>query len=207
MLTSSCWVVATLFFVAVHSFKVPNAVHSISQLKISLSKTDSVPISVSDGLKTQAFKASLFASSVSSILLLEVFPRVAMAAGAAPEGFITTESGLQYRDIVEGTGDKPVPGDMVRVHYTGWLDGFDSPKKFDSSYDRRSPLGFKVGTRMVIAGWDEGILTNLKVGGKRELIIPASLGYGVRGAGGVIPPNATLYFRIELVGLGAKANR
>lgn len=123
------------------------------------------------------------------------------------DGFITTSSGLKYRDIKAGDGASPQPGDTVRVMYTGWLDDFDSEKKFDSSYDRRSPLVFKVGVRQVIAGWDEGLLTNMKVGGKRELIIPASLGYGARGAGGVIPPNATLYFRIELVGIGAKANR
>jgi FKBP-type peptidyl-prolyl cis-trans isomerase len=114
---------------------------------------------------------------------------------------------LKYYDIKEGTGATPVPGDTVRVHYTGWLDGFDSEKKFDSSYDRRSPLSFPVGTKRVIAGWDEGILSNLKVGGKRNLIIPADLGYGSRGAGGVIPPNAVLYFTIELVGIGAQANR
>lgn len=94
----------------------------------------------------------------------------------------------------------------MRVHYTGWLDDFESEKKFDSSYDRRSPLSFPVGTRKVIAGWDEGILTDLKVGGKRNLIIPPELGYGSRGAGGVIPPNAKLYFSIELVGIGAKGN-
>lgn len=104
---------------------------------------------------------------------------------------ITTDSGLQYIDLVEGTGASPVPGDTVRVHYTGWLEGFNSDKKFDSSYDRRSPLVFKVGVRQVISGWDEALLTNLKVGGKRNVIIPSQLGYGSRGAGGVIPPDAT----------------
>jgi peptidylprolyl isomerase len=115
---------------------------------------------------------------------------------------IMTESGLQYKDIKVGDGSSPIAGDTVRVHYTGWLEGFDSEKKFDSSYDRRSPLAFKVGVRQVIAGWDEGLLTNMKVGGKRELVIPPSLGYGARGVGGFIPPNATLYFRIELIGVG-----
>lgn len=121
--------------------------------------------------------------------------------------FTETESGLKYRDTKVGSGEIPIPGDTVRVHYTGWLDDFESEKKFDSSYDRRSPLVFKVGVKQVIAGWDEALLTNMKVGGKREIIIPASLGYGQRGAGGVIPPNATLYFKIELVGIGAKANK
>lgn len=121
--------------------------------------------------------------------------------------FVESESGLKYRDIKIGDGASPVPGDAVRVHYTGWLDGFESEKKFDSSYDRRTPLGFKVGVRQVIAGWDEALLTNMKVGTKRQVIIPPALGYGARGAGGVIPPNATLYFTMELVGIGAKANR
>ena len=106
-----------------------------------------------------------------------------------------------------GEGQVPIPGDSVRVHYTGWLDNFESEKKFDSSYDRRSPLVFTVGVRQVIAGWDEALLTNFKVGGKRNVIIPAELGYGSRGAGGVIPPGATLYFTMELVGVGSKANR
>ena len=132
----------------------------------------------------------------------------AVSAGiVGADGFITTDSGLKYRDTTVGEGEMPIPGDTVRVHYTGWLDDFDSEKKFDSSYDRRSPLVFKVGVKQVIAGWDEGLLTNLKVGGKRDLVIPATLGYGTRGAGGLIPPNDTLYFKIELVGIGNKANR
>mmetsp|Transcript_28653 Transcript_28653/g.28980 ORF Transcript_28653/g.28980 Transcript_28653/m.28980 type:complete len:213 (-) Transcript_28653:67-705(-) len=121
--------------------------------------------------------------------------------------YTTTDSGLKYYDVKVGDGEVPLPGQMVRVHYTGWLDGINGEKKFDSSYDRRQPLSFKVGARQVIAGWDEGILSNLKVGGKRYLIIPSDLGYGARGAGGVIPPGATLYFTVELVGIGAKANR
>ena len=90
------------------------------------------------------------------------------------------------------------------VNYKGWLDDFESGKTFYSSYDRRTPLVFKVGVRQVIAGWDEALLTNMKVGTKRDVIIPAALGYGSRGAGGVIPPNAVLYFRMELVGIGNK---
>jgi peptidylprolyl isomerase len=111
----------------------------------------------------------------------------AKAADDKYSDYTTTESGLKYKDLKEGEGATPSPGDTVKVHYTGWLEDFESPKKFDSSYDRRSPLVFKVGVRQVIAGWDEGLLTNLKVGGKRNLVIPAALGYGSRGAGGVIP--------------------
>lgn len=122
----------------------------------------------------------------------------------AEEDFITTESGLKYRDTKVGDGALPKPGDTVKVHYTGWLDGFESEKKFDSSYDRRSPLQFKVGTRQVISGWDEALLTDMKVGTKRQVIIPPELGYWSRGAGGVIPPGATLYFNMELVGVVPK---
>ena len=125
---------------------------------------------------------------------------------AVSDSFIETESGLKYRDVQVGTGESPIPGSTVRVNYTGWLDDFDSVKKFDSSYDRRKPLVFKVGVRQVIAGWDEALLSNMKVGTKRDVIIPAALGYGSRGAGGVIPPNAVLYFRMELVGIGNKSN-
>lgn len=149
-----------------------------------------------------AERATLSAIAVSSALVV-----LANGAGAAETNFVKTESGLQYRDLKEGEGASPVPGDTVRVHYTGWLDDFESEKKFDSSYDRRTPLTFKAGVRQVIAGWDEALLTNMKVGTRRQVIIPPELGYGARGAGGVIPPNATLYFTMELVGIGAKANR
>ena len=110
-----------------------------------------------------------------------------------------TASGLGYVDLVEGTGPQPKPGESVRVHYTGWL---ENGKKFDSSHDRREPLVFPIGHGNVIKGWDEGVGT-MKVGGKRKLVIPASLGYGPQGAGGVIPPNATLIFEVELLGIGA----
>ena len=110
-----------------------------------------------------------------------------------------TASGLGYVDLVEGTGPQPKTGESVRVHYTGWL---ETGKKFDSSHDRREPLVFSVGRGQVIKGWDEGV-GSMKVGGKRKLVIPASLGYGERGAGGVIPPGATLIFEVELLGIGA----
>jgi len=111
---------------------------------------------------------------------------------------ITTDSGLKYIDEVVGTGDAPTRGKKVRVHYTGRLtDG----KKFDSSVDRGQPFEFIIGVGQVISGWDEGV-ASMKVGGKRQLIIPPALGYGARGAGGVIPPNAELIFDVELLGVG-----
>jgi peptidylprolyl isomerase len=111
---------------------------------------------------------------------------------------ITTPSGLQYVDEVVGTGDSPTKGKSVKVHYTGRLrDG----KKFDSSVDRNEPFVFSIGVGQVIKGWDEGVMS-MKVGGKRQLIIPADLGYGARGAGGAIPPNAELIFDVELLGVG-----
>jgi peptidylprolyl isomerase len=110
---------------------------------------------------------------------------------------VTTKSGLKYIDTMVGTGDSPKTGDEVTVHYTGYLtDG----KKFDSSVDRKTPFSFTIGYGQVIKGWDEGVAT-MKVGGKRKLIIPPALGYGSRGAGGVIPPNAELVFDVELLGV------
>ncbi len=109
---------------------------------------------------------------------------------------ITTPSGLQYQDIEVGSGAKPQKGQEVVVHYTGWLQS--NNQKFDSSVDRGQPFSFTLGQGMVIQGWDEG-LASMHVGGKRRLIIPAALGYGARGAGGVIPPNATLVFDVELL--------
>jgi FKBP-type peptidyl-prolyl cis-trans isomerase FkpA len=114
---------------------------------------------------------------------------------------ITTPSGLQYEDHAVGEGAEAKRGDHVRVHYTGWLykDG-QQGAKFDSSRDRNDPFEFPLGAGMVIRGWDEGV-AGMKVGGQRTLIIPAELGYGARGAGGVIPPNATLKFDVELLGV------
>jgi peptidylprolyl isomerase len=113
------------------------------------------------------------------------------------EQVIETATGLGYFEIVEGTGARPKTGDTVSVHYTGWL---KSGTKFDSSHDRGQPLEFPIGRGRVIKGWDEGVGT-MKVGGKRKLIIPAHLGYGDSGAGGVIPPGATLIFEVELMGV------
>ena len=109
-----------------------------------------------------------------------------------------TPSGLQYEDTVVGTGASPKTGQTCVMHYTGWLwENEPKGKKFDSSVDRGQPFEFQIGRGMVIKGWDEGVAT-MKVGGKRTLLIPAALGYGSRGAGGVIPPNATLVFDVEL---------
>ena len=110
---------------------------------------------------------------------------------------ITTASGLVIEDIITGEGDAAAAGIEVTVHYTGWLtDG----KKFDSSKDRDDPFVFPLGAGHVIRGWDEGV-QGMKVGGKRKLTIPSGLGYGSRGAGGVIPPNAILVFEVELLGV------
>jgi FKBP-type peptidyl-prolyl cis-trans isomerase FkpA len=111
---------------------------------------------------------------------------------------VTTSSGLQYWDVTVGTGAQAAPGRTVSVHYTGWL---TTGEKFDSSRDRNEPFSFPLGAGQVIKGWDEGV-AGMKVGGKRQLKIPADLGYGARGAGGVIPPNATLIFDVELLDVG-----
>ena len=108
---------------------------------------------------------------------------------------ITTPSGLKIEEIHVGTGDTAQAGHFVSVHYTGWL---TNGSKFDSSKDRDEPFEFSLGAHMVIAGWDEGV-QGMKVGGIRKLTIPPQLGYGARGAGGVIPPNATLVFEVELL--------
>lgn len=113
----------------------------------------------------------------------------------------TTPSGLQYEDSTTGEGAVATAGQRVTVHYTGWLyNNGEQGAKFDSSKDRNDPFVFQLGAGMVIRGWDEGV-AGMKIGGKRTLIIPAALGYGARGAGGVIPPNATLKFDVELLGL------
>ncbi len=122
-------------------------------------------------------------------------PATAQTAGKP----MTTASGLQVIDTKVGTGASPRTGQTCVMHYTGWLyENGAKGKKFDSSVDRGQPFEFPIGQRRVIAGWDEGV-ASMKVGGKRTLIIPAKLGYGERGAGGVIPPNATLLFEVELL--------
>jgi peptidylprolyl isomerase len=160
----------------------------------------------------RSFRYSLLACTAASLVALaaapdpskETAPKPA-AEAATKEGkttkMITTPSGLQYEDTVVGTGASPKPGQKCVMHYTGWLwENGAKGKKFDSSVDRGQPFEFQIGVGMVIKGWDEGVMT-MKVGGKRTLLIPPGLGYGSRGAGGVIPPNATLVFDVELLGL------
>jgi peptidylprolyl isomerase len=126
---------------------------------------------------------------------------LALSESAAAQNAVTTPSGLKYIDTKVGTGASPKTGQTCVMHYTGWL--YENGKKgakFDSSVDRGAPFEFPIGTGRVIKGWDEGV-ASMKVGGKRTLIIPPELGYGARGAGGVIPPNATLLFDVELLGI------
>jgi peptidylprolyl isomerase len=126
---------------------------------------------------------------------------LALSESADAQNVMTTSSGLKYIDVKPGTGASPQTGQTCVMHYTGWL--YENGKKgakFDSSVDRGQPFEFKIGMGQVIRGWDEGVAT-MKVGGKRTLIIPPALGYGARGAGGVIPPNATLMFDVELLAI------
>jgi peptidylprolyl isomerase len=143
------------------------------------------------------------------LILLAMTAAAGLAAVGAPSAAtaqpapkpVTTASGLQYIDTKVGTGASPRTGQTCVMHYTGWLyENGAKGKKFDSSVDRGTPFEFPIGMQRVIAGWDEGVAT-MKVGGKRTLIIPAKLGYGDRGAGGLIPPNATLIFDVELLGI------
>jgi peptidylprolyl isomerase len=131
-----------------------------------------------------------------AVLLFAVTALADTSTPMKPKGKeITTPSGLKYYEIKAGNGAQPKAGQRVTVHYTGWLtDG----KKFDSSVDRGEPFQFQIGIGQVIKGWDEGV-ASMKKGGKRQLHIPPDLGYGARGAAGVIPPNATLIFDVELL--------
>ncbi|MBN1994663.1 MAG: FKBP-type peptidyl-prolyl cis-trans isomerase [Anaerolineae bacterium] len=136
------------------------------------------------------------ATMIVEVELLDILPGAPTAATEVDEAdYTATESGLKYYDFAEGAGDSPEQGQQVVVHYTGWL---ENGTKFDSSLDRGTPFDFNLGMGQVIPGWDEGVAT-MKVGGKRQLVIPPELGYGESGAGGVIPPNATLIFEVELL--------
>jgi peptidylprolyl isomerase len=136
------------------------------------------------------------------LLALVLFAAAATQASAQTQGkTMTTASGLQITDTKVGTGAQPQTGQTCVMHYTGWLyNNGTKGAKFDSSLDRGEPFEFAIGQGQVIKGWDEGVAT-MKVGGERTLIIPPQLGYGARGAGGVIPPNATLIFDVELLGV------
>lgn len=150
---------------------------------------DAAPAQVASAVSTDA--ADLMAAPQSSSDAQE-------AQGTmADETLTTTDSGLQYVDLTAGDGASPEKGQTVEVHYTGTL---EDGTKFDSSRDRNRPFKFKIGVGQVIKGWDEGV-ASMKVGGRRKLVIPADLAYGSRGAGGVIPPDATLVFDVELLGV------
>src|SRR5450755_1554892 len=157
----------------------------------------SVPVTKeSERMRHNMFRNLPIAVAVAGVLFIAMPPGVlAQTAGKT----MTTPSGLQITDSKVGTGATPKPGQICIMHYTGWLyQNGAKGKKFDSSLDRGQPFEFPLGQHQVIAGWDEGV-ASMKVGGKRTLIIPPELGYGARGAGGVIPPNATLIFDVELL--------
>lgn len=142
------------------------------------------------------------ASSVQCVEALHATPlqqgtyaHLSKETNVKPDDMTSTPSGLNYQDLVLGDGPEARAGNSVSVHYTGWL---TDDTKFDSSHDRREPFSFTLGAREVIAGWDEGV-AGMKVGGKRKLVIPPELGYGAKGAGSSIPPNATLVFEVELL--------
>ena len=160
---------------------------------------DSVADSVADAPAVVAQNETLVAQGTSQSAS-DLLEDNAMAADAsAEENVVTTDSGLQYVVIAEGDGAQPQPGQRVFVHYVGTL---EDGTKFDSSRDRGRPFDFTIGRGQVIKGWDEGV-GDMKVGDRRKLIIPPDLGYGARGAGGVIPPNATLIFDVELLRIGS----
>jgi len=148
-----------------------------------------------------AAKSAAQSKSKSNVWLIAVACVALAAAGFAAWKYffpaeVTTASGLRYIDKVVGAGESPSPGKTVTVHYTGWL---ENGNKFDSSVDQGQPIEFIIGARQVIEGWDEGVMT-MKAGGKRRLIIPPALGYGARSKGN-IPPNSTLIFDVELLGV------
>ena len=145
-------------------------------------------------------RAFSFALAIITVIAGGMFASASVQAQTAGKP-MTTPSGLQIIDSKVGTGASPKTGQTCVMHYTGWLyENGAKGKKFDSSVDRGQPFEFPIGTHRVIPGWDEGV-ASMKVGGKRTLIIPPELGYGSRGAGGVIPPNATLIFDVELLGI------
>jgi FKBP-type peptidyl-prolyl cis-trans isomerase FkpA len=140
-------------------------------------------------------------SGALAALFLVSLPPPSLAADGAQGKMSELPSGLKYTDTKLGTGTEATKGHKVSVHYTGWLyNNGAKGAKFDSSVDRGEPFSFALGAGQVIRGWDEGV-DGMKIGGKRTLIIPPELGYGARGAGGVIPPNATLMFDVELLGV------
>jgi len=157
-------------------------------------------LNLSNGGERRTFlqKGAVVAASSVGILSSASLPKVASADDYSD--YVTTDSGLKYFVTREGTGEIPKTGQTVKTQYTGWLDGFGSEKKFDSSRDRGRPFSFKAGAGQVIRGWDESFLS-MKIGERRNVVIPPRLGYGDKGAGGVIPGGATLYFDVELLAI------
>ncbi len=161
-----------------------------------------VSVFLNVGTKSEAIASQTGQSSSTVSTTPQNAPKNSIALGKTTltektnmDNAITTDSGLKYIEIEEGTGDNPTTGKKVVVHYTGTL---ENGTKFDSSRDRGTPFEFTIGVGQVIKGWDEGV-ASMKVGGRRQLIIPPGLGYGSRGVGGVIPGNATLIFDVELL--------
>ena len=151
-----------------------------------------------DMATTETAKATLIAQTASDLDPEATTEETTEDTTDMADNMTTTESGLMYEDLEVGTGASPTTGQSVTVHYTGTL---ENGEKFDSSRDRNRPFSFRIGVGQVIKGWDEGV-ASMRVGGRRKLVIPPELGYGARGAGGVIPPNATLIFDVELIRVG-----
>jgi peptidylprolyl isomerase len=164
----------------------------------------SLSMSASDSSSSKVDRRAFVRTAVAGVVAVTTVASNGLIAQAADEDayadFTTTESGMKYKVTKQGDGAIPAAGLTVKAHYTGWLDGFDSEKKFDSSRDRGRPFSFKVGAGQVIRGWDESF-SAMQVGERRQIILPPRLGYGDRGAGGVIPGGATLYFDVELLAI------
>lgn len=170
------------------------AVYGAAAFSLSMSSGSSTNNNIAASRRDFLSKSAAVTAAASATL-----PKAAFANDADPYAdYTTTESGMKYLVTKEGDGAVPSAGQTVKAHYTGWLDGFDSEKKFDSSRDRGRPFTFKVGAGQVIRGWDESFST-MKVGERRKIILPSRLAYGERGAGDVIPAGATLYFDVELL--------
>ncbi|MEM7066107.1 MAG: FKBP-type peptidyl-prolyl cis-trans isomerase [Cyanobacteria bacterium P01_B01_bin.77] len=179
-------------FISLGVFAICCVVALATQLRGGEAVADNLP---TDMATTQAAKSTLIAQAASD---LDPEETTEDTTDMSDENMTTTDSGLMYEDLEVGTGALPVQGQAVTVHYTGTL---ENGEKFDSSRDRNRPFSFTIGVGQVIKGWDEGVST-MRVGGRRKLVIPPELGYGARGAGGVIPPNATLIFDVELIRVG-----
>src|SRR5262245_17962332 len=149
------------------------------------------------GATTQGFSKSTIWGIIILCVALAIIGVALWRNFASTGSEISTATGLKYVDEIVGTGESPSPGKFVKVHYTGWL---ENGAQFDSSADHGQPIDFPIGVGKVIKGWDEGLMT-MKVGGRRKLIIPPDLGYGSRGRGPKIPPNSTLIFEVELLGV------